>query len=437
VPILDSRGRPIEKADIERREGRVRTFPEPTSWQRSVATGMDPQRMASLLRNADAGDQLDFLSLAIEMEERDLEYFSKLQQRMNACVFVPVRLEPKDAKDKKSGKFADECNELVVHTPNFTWFLLDLVDALSKGYSVVQPIWDTTVRPWVFSEFVHHDSRHFQFSEDRRELRVRSENKEYGNPIPFDCLVHWPRVRTGVRLRPRGSLARMAAVNWLFKTCTVTDWMAFAEVYGMPLRLGHYNPATATEEEISTMHQALVNLGHDAAALIPTSMKIEFPDARRPASGENIFKGLIEYFDGQTTKAILGQVLALDARATGLGQAVADLHTAVRQDLRIHDSLALHSTVWPLLQQWIEFNHGTGASAGIKLVIDVTPPEDLAKFTSAILPWMQHAGIEVPKRWLFKKLQIPELQPGEESIKAPLAPGTPGSGAPVPGLKST
>jgi phage gp29-like protein len=180
----------------------------------------------------------------------------------------------------------------------------------------------------------------------------------------------------------------------------------------------------------------LVNLGHDAAAMIPNEMNIEFPDARRPTSGDNIYKSLIEYFDSQTAKAILGQVLALDARATGLGQAVADLHAAVRQDIKESDALALRSTVEPLLRMWTELNYGAGAPVP-KLVIDVRPPVDVAKFTAAVLPWLQHGGIEVPKKWLFEQLQIPVPDDGEETIKAPLAPGTPGSGAPVPGLKSS
>ncbi len=435
--ILDHNGRPFTKEQVRRQDGRVRTFPEAAHWQRSVATGMEPQRMAALLRGADCGDQLDLLTLATEMEERDLEYFSKVQQRQNAVVHVPIRVEPRRPNNAKLAARAEEVNELVIDTPEFIFFLGDLMDALTKGYSVVQPIWDTTTRPWTFSAFEHHDQRSFQYSEDRRHLRVRADGRPEGLPMPADCLVHFPRVRVGIKLRPRGSIARLAAVNWLFKTSTVTDMLAFAEVFGMPTRIGHYNPATASEEEIATMHQALVDLGHDAAALIPDTMKIDFPDARRPTSGNNIYIETINYFDGQTTKAIMGQVLALDARATGLGQAVADLHSAVRQDIRQADALALRATVQPLIEAWFEFNYGLDFRKDFKFVIDIAPKKDIAQFTSAVLPWMQHAGIEVPKRWLFQQLQIPEPTEGEETVKAPLAPGTPGAGAPVPGLKSS
>ena len=432
--ILDQHGRVIERDDIKRREGIVRSFPERVDWQHNVAVGIDPQRMATILRQADSGDQRELLSLAVEMEERDAEYFSKVQTRISAVVHVPIRAEARDLKNKRAVEIADACQELVIDTAAFRWFLQDLMDAITKGYSVVQPIWNTSTRPWVFSSFEHHDPRCFQFSEDRKTLRVRDNVRENGRAMPFDCLVHFPRIRTGVKLR--GGLARLAAVNWLFKTCTVTDMLAFAEVYGMPIRLGRYNPATATEDEIATLHHALVNLGHDAAAMIPTGMTIEFPDARRPTSGDNIYKSLIEYFDGQTAKAILGQVLALDARATGLGQAVADLHAAVRQDIKESDALALRATVEPLLKLWVELNFGAGAPVP-RLLIDIRPPLDTAKFTTAVLPWLQHAGLEVPKKWLFDALQIPEPDDGEETVKAPLAPGTPGSGAPVPGLKSS
>jgi len=434
VPILDHRGNPIEREKLKERGGQVRSLPEKVDWQRTVAPGIDPSLLAGILRANDSGDNLDMLTLAHEMPERDLNYFSKLQQRSNAVTHVPIRMEPRD-KSANAAKIAEACQENVIDTPQFRWFLSDLMDALGVGYSVVQPIWETNGRPWTFSAFEHFDPRAFQFdTETGKELRVRKKGHQSGLPLPSELLVHYPRIRTGVKLR--GGLARLAAVNWLFKTCTVTDWLAFAEVYGMPIRLGIYDPNTATEDELATLHTALVNLGHDAAAMIPKSMKIEFVDARRPTSGDNLYKGLADYFDGQLTMAVMGQVLALDARATGLGQAVADLHTAVRQDIREADALALRATVEPLIRMWTELSYGIGAPVP-KLVIDIRPPLDIQKFTQGILPWMQHAGLEVPLKWLHDQLQVPIPEDGEITLKAPLAPGTPGSGAPVPGLKST
>jgi len=369
------------------------------------------------------------------MEERDPHYFAQIQTRINAIAHVPMRAEARDKTSDRERKIADELNEFVIGTSKFRWLIQDLMDAVPKGYSVVQPIWDTSTRPWTFKSFDHADPRNFQYEKTYgRELRLRKEGNPDGVPLPAGVfLVHFPRIRTGARVR--GGIARLAAVNWFFKTTSVTDWLAFAEVYGMPIRVGKYGP-NATADEIATLAEALVNLGSDASALIPDGMKLDVLDARRPSSGDNVFSGVVRYLDEQTSRVILGQVLASDARATGLGTAIADLHREVRQDIREADALAIRDTIEYLMRTWVAFNYGPGAPVP-RLRIDIDPPQDLKKFTDAALPWYVQGGLEVPKAWLYEKLQIPEPVAGEETLKAPLAPGTPGAGAPIPGVKST
>lgn len=439
MAILDQFGRPYEKEIVRERGGRAYAFKEPDQWQASVATGIDPTRLAEILRKNDRGENQDMLTLAMEMPERDLHYFGQLQTRANAIAFVPIELEvaKKHKKSAKARKIAEEATEVFIDNPLFRGLLQDLMDAINVGYQVIQPVWDTTTRPWTFKSFEWIDPRVFQFDvKHHKELRIRDENKENGRPIPPGLyLVHFPRIRAGVRLR--ASIARLAAVNWFFKTSSVKDWLAFAEVYGMPIRIGKYGPS-ATEDEIATLSHALINLGHDASAMIPDGMKIEVVDARRPTSGDNVFSGITKYFDEQTSRAVLGQVLASDARATGLGTAIADLHRDVRQDIREADSIAVRGTIDYLLKQWTELNYGVGAPVP-KLRIDIDPPEDVQKFTQGVLPWFVQGGLKFQKRWLYRKLQAPldEGDDGEEMIAAPLAPGTPGAGAPLPGQKST
>ena len=45
----------------------------------SIATGLTPERLAAVLRNAIEGSLEDYLILAEEMEERDLHYASQLR----------------------------------------------------------------------------------------------------------------------------------------------------------------------------------------------------------------------------------------------------------------------------------------------------------------------------------------------------------------------
>lgn len=431
--LLDQHGRPFEKEKVLERGGKAYSFPEKDHWQRSIATGLTPTRLAQVLRDNDRGETQDLLTLSYEMEERCLHLYGQLKSRINAVTHVPMRAEARKKDDATAKKIAEACQETVIDQPHFKWLVQDLMDAIARSYSVIQPVWDTTTRPWSFKSFEHFDPRLFQFDvSTKKELRIRQDDNPEGRPIPAGLfLVHYPRLRTGIKLR--GSIARLAAVNWFFKTTSVTDWLAFAEVYGMPIRIGKYNAATATPDELATLHMALVNLGHDASAMIPDGMKLEIVDARRPTSGDNLYKGIVDYFDEQTSRAILGQVLASDARATGLGTAIADLHSDVRQDIREEDALALRATIEYLLRLWTFMNYGPAAPVP-KLFIDIRPKKDLKAFTEAILPWHVQGGLPIPKTWLYDQLDVPEPLDGEEVVKAPLAPGTPGS--PIAGTKS-
>ncbi len=437
-PILDQFGRPIVKEVIAERGGYAKSFKEQQHWQQPIAVGMTPERLADILRRNDyEGDHVDMLTLGKEMEERDLHYYSQVQSRINAIAHVPMRVEPFDEDDKRAEKIAKEFNELVIQKDDESWssLIVNLMDAVPQGYSIVQPIWDTTTRPWTFKSFEWVDQRCFHYDPaTRKTLRVRQDDNPNGLPIPAGLfLVHYPRIRTGYKLR--GSIARLAAINVFFKTTEVQDWLAFCETYGMPLRIGRYQPNVHGEDEQFTLQQALINLGHDASAMIPKGMDLGVLDARRPRSGDNLYKGVVSYFDEQTSRAVLGQVLAADARATGLGTAVAELHREVRQDIREADAKAIRATVGHLIKTWLYLNYGASAPR-LRLVLDIEPVGDLGKLTQALLPWYVQGGIKIPKKWFYKTFNIPQPKEGEETLSAPLAPGTPGAG-PVSGVKST
>ena len=61
----------------------------------------------------------------------------------------------------------------------------------------------------------------------------------------------------------------MLAWPWLFKNFAVRDLAEFLEIYGLPLRLGTYNPNTSDDKARATLLRAVIGIGHDAAAIVP------------------------------------------------------------------------------------------------------------------------------------------------------------------------
>ena len=95
-PILGPNGQPArrelslkEKHELAEELAAPELIGTRVMWDQSVASGLTPQRLATLLRGAIRGDHRLYLELAEEMEERDPHYFSVLGTRKRVLAAVP------------------------------------------------------------------------------------------------------------------------------------------------------------------------------------------------------------------------------------------------------------------------------------------------------------------------------------------------------------
>lgn len=409
--ILDQFGNPILQKNLKGEIATAETSGVRQAVYDVVSAGLTPSRLAQILRGAAGGDADDYLSLAEDMEERYLHYAGVLSSRKRAVSGAPIRVEPFDDSPLAT-EIATSFDRTVAQTPIFREMLFDLLDALGKGYAVVEMIWDTTTKPWSFSALAWRDPHWFHFDRTAQtELRLRDTNYE-GLPLPGGkFLVHTPRIKSGLPIR--GGLARMAAIAFMAQNYTLKDWLAFMEVYGMPLRIGKYDPNSFKEPERMTLRRALSNLGHDAAAMIPVGMDIEIVDINR-GSGVAVFSELADYLDKQVSKGILGQTMTTD---DGSSLAQARVHGDVKQEFCEADAFTLASTIQAgLVRPWVQLNYGENAPV-CRLVIDVSPPEDLKSFTDTVLPWVRDVGLRVGAQEIRDKFGVSDPdETGEEEI---------------------
>jgi phage gp29-like protein len=231
-----------------------------------------------------------------------------------------------------------------------------------------------------------------------------------GIPLPpHRFIIHEPELIAGQPLS-RG-LARVVAVAYMAKSYTVKDWLAFAEVYGMPLRVGKYGPA-ASEDDIQTLITAVANLGTDAAAAIPDSMMIEFVEAAKTSSAE-VFSGLADWADKQVSKAVLGQTASADGTPGALGNQEAQ--DAVRDDLRDADAEELADTLnRDLVASYLALNHGAiDPEAAPQLVIRAAENEDIKALADALAVFIP-LGLRVEASVIRDKLGLPEPEDGDD-----------------------
>jgi len=411
--ILDHRGEPLRTAAL------TRVFADPQAsgarqvWHASAADHLTPARLADILQQARRGQGIGYLTLAEEMEERDPHYASVLNTRRMACAGLPVRVEAL-SDDPRDIDLADAVRALL-DAPDFDYLRTDLLDALGKGYSVCEIEWNREGTRWTPQHYLHRDPRFFQFDKiTGRTLLLRDESNEDGLSLPaYKFIVHTPRLRPGMPLR--SGLALLCAVGYVCKAWAWRDWMAFADVYGIPMRVGKYG-AGATDAEIKKLIAAVSNLASDAGAVIPDSMRIEFEKSANTAGAGDFFEKLANWWDKQISKAVLGQTMTAD---DGASLSQAKVHNDVRMDLLKADAKALSSTLnRDLIRPFVDLNWGPGRYP--KLVIDVAEPEDtvaLVESVTKLLPF----GFKVEQSGIRDRLGLPDPDDGAELLQAPSA----------------
>lgn len=409
LPILDQFARPYPATPPTKPTAEAEVSGVRSDVYDPVARGLTPSRLASILDDAAAGYMEDFLTMCEEMEERDTHFSSVISTRKLAVKGAEREILPAD-ESARAQELADAFRDEVAGTPQFSGLLFDLMDALVKGFAAVQPVWDTSTRPWTYKEFRYTDPRWFVLDQDNLSLfRLKSESAPNGDPLPPGRFVfHYPKIRSGLAIR--GGLGRLAAIAFMAKSYTIKDWLAFMEVYGMPIRLGKYDPHNVTDREKATLLTALRNLGHDAAAMLPMGMEIELVDAKRPSGGDSLFGGLADYLDKQMSKAVLGQTMTTD---NGSSLAQAQVHQMVRQDILDADAEALELTINAhIIRPWVLYNFGEAAlKVTPKLKIATEPPADLKAWTEATLPWV-NAGLRVSAAFVRERFGIPDPEDG-------------------------
>jgi phage gp29-like protein len=411
--ILDFRGNPVNipQLDGEQATGGISQVRQP--FDPEVALGLTPKRLRSLLSRAKDGDHEDYLTLASEMEHRDAHYYSALQTRKLAVFQLNESIDA--ASDSAQDQNIAKEVQGFVDSAEFKLAILDILDALGKGFSVIEIIWEMSASQWMPRSYKWRNPRWFQFdTETAQELRLVDGSSDGEALDPFKYIIHRPKIVSGLSLA--GGLARAAAALHVFKGYALKDWMAFAEVYGMPIRIGKYD-ASAKDDQIELLRRAVRDIGHDAAATIPKSMEIVFERAALSgiAGSGDFFKIISDWLNKEISKLVLGQTMTSEDGAS-LSQAT--VHNSVRIDIRNADALQLKNTInRDLIRPFVDLNFGPRLrpSEYPQYSIDIEDPEDLDLLAKALIPFI-NIGLPVMKSTILDKFGLPEPADGSELL---------------------
>lgn len=372
------------------------------------SNGLTPEKLAAILREGDGGDVLRQSELFEEMEEKDPHLFSQLQTRKQAVAGLDYEVIPFDPNDEQDKEIADFVEQALNSLEGFEEDLIDLLDAIGKGFAVSEIMWGFKDGRTVIKELRSRHQKRFFWDSLDDSFKVRTKDRPEGILLPCNkFVVHRYKAKSGHT--SRAGVLRIVSWMYMFKNYTVKDWVSFCEVYGIPLRLGKYSQG-ASQDDKKALMRALRQIGADASGIIPDGTEIEFITTEKTSSVD-LFERLARYADEQISKAILGQTLTSDSGGGSYAQS--KTHNEVRHDLTVADCKALATTLRrDLIRPLVYYNFGETDRIPY-LRFDCEKSEDLKDLAEVISTLVSQVGLPVPTAYLYKKFAIPKPEDGE------------------------
>lgn len=383
-------------------------------WSTYPSVGLTPERLAAIFREADSGDLSRQAELFEEMEEKDAHLAGILQTRKLAVLSLDYEVLPysEAAQDREIAGFV---GEVIYGLDDFESALLDLLDAIGKGISVSEIFWEVVEDRAVVTalRWIHPKKITFAQSWGPRVL-TEAERWQGVEPPPGKIIYHCYKARSGYDTR--AGMLRVVAWMYLFKNYALKDWAAFNEVFGMPLRLGKYEPS-ASQVDREALVAAIRALGTDAAGVISKSTEIEFVEVSARLSGQsNPYLMMAEFCNREMSKAILGQTLTTDTTGSTGTYSAAKTHNLVRRDLLVADAEALSRTLRAqLIRPLVGFNFGWDKPLPW-LRFKYEEEEDL-KTLSEVYVNLEKIGYPLTQEHVAERFGIPMPGPGQKLIR--------------------
>ncbi|WP_313036591.1 DUF935 domain-containing protein [Stenotrophomonas acidaminiphila] len=390
-----------------------------TSLQREFqghpSRGLTPTRLASILQAAEQGDVVRQYELYEDMEERDAHIFSEMSKRRRAVSGLSWKIAPPRNPSAAEKNAAEQLQELLEAVEDFDSILFDTTDAIGKGFACQEIDWRRDGQEWLPASIEHRPQSWFQFHRGyRQEIRLRTGTGEGDALRPFGWVTHTHKAKSGYM--ERAALFRVLVWPYLFKNYSVGDLAEFLEIYGIPMRIGKYPPGASDKEKL-TLLRALMQIGHNAAGIIPVGMQMDFPAVAEGDPGA--FALMMEWCERSQSKAILGGTLTSQADGKSSTNALGNVHNEVRKELKDADAKQVASTLSRDLVYPLAVLNGLAPNGDYRrcprLVFDLAEIKDIGTYATALPPLVK-LGMRIPRSWTHTELGIPEADANDPDV---------------------
>lgn len=383
-------------------------------WSGGLVAGLTPERLASILDKVRRGDiPAEYLEIAGELEERDAHYRSVLSTRKHAIEGLEMYVQSA-GDDKDALAIAEAVTEDIAEHSDIMDLRKNALDALGKGFSVNEIIWNTSGSKWKPETFIFRDPRWFAYNKETGLLSLRDVYGMELSPLdPYKFIIHEPNLLSGKQIT--SGLSFTALFYWLVKTYDVTSWAAFADRFGYPVRLGKYG-RKATKEDIATLKRAVAAIGSDVGAVIPDSMVIDIIESKTTSGTSEVYEKIADWSDKQLSKLVLGQTASAEGTPGKLGDS--QDQQAVRQDILKADVRQLEQTLnRDIVIPYVKFNFGRQERYP-KLRIKYVEPKNVQLIVDSVTKLVP-LGLKVKSQEMNTLLGLSSPEKDDEVLTVP------------------
>ena len=389
-----------------------------------IVRQLTPERLGEAMLAADQGDTARQYEI-FELVEQDPHVQSVWGKRRRAVVSKELQILPAFENNSKAEQAADLCREIVLGKEGdngvngWDQALWNLTDAIGKGFALSQIVWTFDAGQWIPDRLEQWPQRECilgdplsHYAQDEDQVRVITDtNRNTGEPLkPYQWVLHEQKAWSV----PLARAALFRAITWyyLFKRFLVRDWTIFCEKYGMPLRVGKYHPAS-DDKERRALWGAVLNMGKDAACIIPDQSTVELIE-RRPG-GTLPYPDLVKHCKTEISTVLLGNPMTTEPGEKG-ARSLGEVYERSELELAEFDCKNLAATIRrDLCAPIVGFNLGWDFPIP-KCEFLFEEQEDL-NARSERDERLVRMGLPVGKSYFYQKYGIPEPEEGEDMIE--------------------
>lgn len=258
-------------------------------------------------------------------------------------------------QDQKAAALVKEAYERIA----FDRATLGLLGCLLNGFAVAEVVWETAELPglggtWLVPAAIKtKNARRFVFDRDGNLRLLTPAAPSEGEALPARKFLV-SRYGEEETEDPYG-LGLGNALFWpvFFKRQGIAYWNVFAEKFAQPTPVGEYDQGTS-EAEQQKLLSFLSGIASQSAITVPKGTAVRYLEATRSGSID-CYERLVEFMNGEISKAVLGQTLTTQMGANG-SRAASETHKDVQDELTDADCDLLSEVIYQLSSWIVELN---------------------------------------------------------------------------------